>query len=235
MYIHIISINEELWDIIEDDVDFTLDEESVPIDRKKNTTAQKKLYKKYHKIRGILVATLPHREYLNMSDKSTAKAMFSSLCSNYEGNKKVREVKATMLVQQYEMFRMKENEDIEVMYSWFQTLVSGLQILKKSYVDVDHVKKILRSIPGKWRPKVTSIEEARYLNYTLSLVDLISSLKCQEIGLNEREFVKKSKFIALKSKGKSSKALKAYEFEDECPAGGSEEDPEVEEMAMLSK
>jgi len=33
-----------------------------------------------------------------MSDKTTTKAMFASLYSNYEGNKKVKEAKATMLV-----------------------------------------------------------------------------------------------------------------------------------------
>jgi len=61
-----------------------------------------------------------------MSDKSTTKAMFSSLCSNYEDNKKVGEAKATMLVHQYELFKMKDDEDIKTMYSRFQTLVSGL-------------------------------------------------------------------------------------------------------------
>jgi len=83
--------------------------------------------------------------------------MFSASYSNYEGNMKVKEAKAIMLVQQYEKFRMKDDENIEVMYTRFQTLVSGLQILKKSYVVVGHVKKILRSSPVKWRPKVTSI------------------------------------------------------------------------------
>ena len=136
MYSHIIGMDEELWDILE---------EGVAIDRRAHTAEQKKLYKKHHLIRGILVAALPHKEYLKMSDKSTAKAMFTSLCSNYEGNKKVREAKATMLVHQYELFRMKEDESIETMYSRFQTLVSGLQILKKSYVASDHVNKILRS------------------------------------------------------------------------------------------
>ena len=150
------------------------------------------------------MAALPHKEYLKMSDKSTAKAMFTSLCSNYEGNKKVREAKATILVHQYELFRMKEDESIERMYSRFQTLVSGLQILKKSYVASDHVNKILRSLPAKWRTKVTTIEEANDLN-TLSVEDLISSLKCHEIGLNEHEPIKKPKSIALKSRGKSSK------------------------------
>jgi len=152
----------------------------------------------------------------------------------YEGNKKVREAKATMLVHQYELFRMKEDENIETMYSRFQTLVSGLQILKKSYVASDHVNKILRSLPAKWRPKVTTIEEAKDLN-TLSVEDLISSLKCHEIGLNEHEPIKKPKSIALKSRGKPTKALKAIESEEESTSEDSDEDPAiVKEMAMLS-
>ena len=107
---------------------------SCAIDREKHTHAQKKLYKKHHKIRGIFVAALPHKEYLKMSYKYTTKAMFTSLCSNYEGNKKVREAKTTMLVHQYKLFRMKDDESLEDMYSRFQNLVYGLQILKKSYV-----------------------------------------------------------------------------------------------------
>jgi len=47
-----------------------LDEEGVALDRKAHTTEQKKLYKKHHLIRGILVAALPHKEYVKMSDKS---------------------------------------------------------------------------------------------------------------------------------------------------------------------
>jgi len=235
MYSHIIGMDEELWDILEEGVgNLRLDEEGVALDRKAHTTEQKKLYKKHHLIRGILVAALPHKEYLKISDKSTTKAMFTSLCSNYEGNKKVREAKATMLVHQYELFRMKEDESIETMYSRFQTLVSGLQILKKSYVASDHVNKILRSLPAKWRPKVTAIEEVKDLN-TLSVEDLISSLKYHEIGLNEHEPIKKPKSIALNSRGKSSKALKALESEEESTSGDSDEDPEiVQKMAMLS-
>jgi len=75
-----------------------LDEEGVDVDKKKHTPAQKKMYKKHHKIRGSLVLVIPHAKYMKMSDKSTAKAMFASLCANYEGSKKVREAKALMLV-----------------------------------------------------------------------------------------------------------------------------------------
>ena len=57
------------------------------------------------------------------------------------------------------------------MYSRFQTLVSELQILKESYVAFDHVSKILRSLPARWRPKDTIIEEAKDLN-TLSVEEI---------------------------------------------------------------
>jgi len=231
-YSYVMGLNEELCDVLEDGVgDLVLDEEGAAIDSKKHTPEQKKLYKKHHKIRGSLVTAIPKAEYMKMSDKSTAKAMFASLCANYEGRKKVREAKALMLVHQYELFKMKEDESIEQMYSRFQTLVSGLQILKKSYVAFDHVSKILRSLPARWRPKVTAIEEAKDLN-TLSVEDRVSSLKVHEIGLNEHEPAKKVKSIALPSRGKSSKALKVVESEDESPDGDSDEDP-TEKMAML--
>jgi len=232
-YSYVMGLDEELWDILEDGVgDLVLDEEGAAIDRKKHTPEQNKLYKKHHKIIGSLVTTIPKAEYMKMSDKSTVKAMFASLCANYEGSKKVREAKALMLVHQYELFKMKEDESIEQMYSRFQTLVSGLQILKKSYVAFDHVSKILRSLPARWRPKVTTIEEAKDLN-TLSVEDLVSSLKVHEIVLNEHEPAKKVKSIALPSRGKSSIALKVVESEDESPDGDSDEDP-TEKMAMLS-
>jgi len=44
---------------------------------------------------------------------------------------------------------MKEDGDIETMFSGFQTLVFGLQILNKNYTISDHVKKIQRILPSK--------------------------------------------------------------------------------------
>jgi len=120
MYSHIMGLDDELWDILEDGVgDLALDEEGAAIDIKKHTPAQKKLYKKHHKIRGILLASIPRTEYMKMSDKSTTKTMFVSLCANCEGSNKVREAKATMLVHQYELFKMKDDESIEEMYLRF--------------------------------------------------------------------------------------------------------------------
>jgi hypothetical protein len=100
----------------------------------------------------IVVDVIPHYEFNKLTNTSTAKYAFEALCATYEGNEQVKEAKTNLLVQQYELFRMKEDEDIETMFSRFQTLVSGLQVLKKSYTSSNHVKRILRSLPAKWRP-----------------------------------------------------------------------------------
>ena len=74
MYSHISGMDDEFWDILEEGVrDLKMDEEGAALDRKAHTAEQKKLYKKLRTIRGILVAALPHKEYLKMSDKSTGK------------------------------------------------------------------------------------------------------------------------------------------------------------------
>jgi hypothetical protein len=75
--------------------------------RKSFTDKEKKAYKKHHKVKDILVGCISHEEYLKIIDKSTAKCIYDSLCTMYEGNKQVHKAKATLLIQQYELFRMK--------------------------------------------------------------------------------------------------------------------------------
>lgn len=70
---------------------------------------QKNIYRKHHRVIGILVDALPHYEYIQVFDKSTTHTIFKYICATYEGNKQVREAKVNLLVQQYELFRMKED------------------------------------------------------------------------------------------------------------------------------
>jgi len=58
--------------------------------------------------------------------------------------------------------------------------VYGLQVLRKSYVAPDHVKKILRSLPARFMPKVNATQEAKDLD-KMSFENLISSLKSHKI------------------------------------------------------
>ncbi|WJX24547.1 hypothetical protein P8452_13641 [Trifolium repens] len=197
------------------------------------TPTQKLEYKKHHSVKGMMTNAISHDEYLKIGDKRTAKSIWDSLKSKYEGNKQVKEAKANLLVHQYELFKMKDGEDIETMFSRFQILVSGLQVLDKSYTEADHVRKVLRSLPPEWRPKVTAFQESKDLD-TVSLESLVSSLKSHEMELMTDESTKKLKGIALSTKS-SSKALKAKVIvsDEEASEEGHEMDSDEEEEMVL--
>lgn len=214
MYSHIMSIDDELWDIIEDGIEIAVDKEGMARDRNSLTEAEKKIYRKHHRVRGSLVEAIPYSKYVKIVNKSSAKTIFESLCSTYEGNQQVTEAKANHLVNQYKLFRMSEYEYIKTMYSRFQLIQSGLQVLKKRYTVSDHVKKILRSHPTRFRTNITAIHEAKDLD-TLRLEDLISSLKSHEIELVGDKSAEKSKPLPLIAKDKTSKVLQTAESIEE--------------------
>jgi len=70
------------------------------VDIKNLSVAHKKIDKKHHRVRGILVEALLHSKYTKIVDISTTKRTFEPLCSTYEGNQQVKETKANILVQQ---------------------------------------------------------------------------------------------------------------------------------------
>ncbi|XP_057452624.1 uncharacterized protein LOC130744459 [Lotus japonicus] len=149
-------------------------------------------------------------EYLGYSNKldkvdglTTAKEVWEALGLAYEGTTNFRQAKVSLLVAEYEPFKMKENESIDDMFGRFQTF---------KYENVDQITKILRCLPRRWRPKVTAIKEAKDLS-TLRLEDLLGSLKVHEIELAHDEGLKKQKNIVFKAN--SSKASQAKEQSEE--------------------
>src|SRR3954466_7944516 len=84
--------------------------------------------------------------------------IYESLKMTHEGNSQVKETKALALIHKYEAFKMEEDENIEAMFSCFQTLIAGLRALDKGYTKVDHLKKIIRSLPRRWGPMVIAFK-----------------------------------------------------------------------------
>lgn len=107
------------------------------------------------------------------------------------------------MVRKYELFHREEDKDIETMFSRFRTQVSRLKVLEKSFTSAYHVKKILRSLLNKWRPKITTIQDAKDMN-SLRLEELLSSLKYDEIKHIEDNPKKKQKTLTLRSKHKKA-------------------------------
>nr|KYP46541.1 hypothetical protein KK1_031893 [Cajanus cajan] len=78
--------------------------------------------------------------------------MWDTLARTYEGSLEVKCNKLSLLVCKYELFEMEENESIQTMFGRFQTIINELLFLGRTYDNFDHIDKLLRSLPMKWRP-----------------------------------------------------------------------------------
>src|SRR3954466_10465127 len=195
---YFLGLDGDLWDLLVDGYKHPVKANGVELTRQEMSDDQKKQFKNHHKYRTVLLNAISHSEYEKISNRETAHDIHESLKMTHEGNAQVKETKALALIQKYEAFKMEDDEDIEKMFSRFQTLTAGLRVLDKGYTKADHVKKIIRSLPRRWGPMVIAFKIAKNLN-EVSLEELISALRSHEIELDANEPQKKGKSIALKS------------------------------------
>ncbi|GAV84135.1 UBN2 domain-containing protein, partial [Cephalotus follicularis] len=130
------------------------------------------------KVNHVIICALNSNEFNRVSSCATAKEMWDRLEVTYEGTNQVKEAKINMLVREYEMFSMKENENISGMFFRFTNIINSLQSLNKCYTN--------------------------NLN-TLPLEELLGSLMTHEMTIKnheddeEQDKKKKKKVIAFKS------------------------------------
>jgi hypothetical protein len=115
---------------------------------------------------------------------------------------------------------MLEEETFGEFYTKISDLRNSMVSLRKSFSDVKLIRKILRSLPERFRIKVTTIEESKDLK-EMKIEKLVGSLQTYEISLPP---VKNVKTIALKESKK--KARVSYE---------EDYDNEEDVVAMLAK
>ncbi|GAV86616.1 UBN2 domain-containing protein, partial [Cephalotus follicularis] len=109
------------------------------------------------KAKHVLFCAIGPNEFNHISSCDSAKEMWDLLEVKYEGTNQVNESKISMLVHEYELFLMHDNECISDMFTRFTTIVNSLKNLGKSYSNQELVSKILRCLPRIWTPKVTAI------------------------------------------------------------------------------
>ncbi|GJX34699.1 copia protein [Tanacetum coccineum] len=85
-----------------------------------------------------------------------------------------------------------DDETIDCAFTRFNTIITSLKALDESFSSRNHVRKFLRTIHTKWRPKVTAIEESKDLS-TLPLDELIGNLKVYEVVLEKDSEASKEK------------------------------------------
>ena len=123
--------------------------------------------------------------------------------------KKEKERKGNILNHKFERFKMQEHESIKEIFTRFTTVVNELNALGKKYTTHQRIKKIMRSLLKIQRPKVTVLTEAKNLT-TLSMDELIGSLKVHEQELMDEYKYVKGKIIALKDSEKTKTKHHSY-------------------------
>jgi lipoate-protein ligase A len=83
--------------------------------------------------------------------------------TTYEGTKLVKSTKLQMLTSRFEEIKMLEEETFEEFYSKISNIRNSMVSLGKSISEVKLIQKILRSLPERFRIKVTTIEESKGL------------------------------------------------------------------------
>jgi hypothetical protein len=130
----------------------------------------------------------------------------ANLKTTYESTKPVKSAKLEMLIYRFEEIKMLEEDTFGEFDTKINDLRNSMVNLGKTVLDVKLIRKILRSLPERFRIKVTTIEERKDLD-EMKIEELVGSLQSYEYSL---PLVKKAKTIALKESKK--KAMLAKNF-----------------------
>ena len=112
----------------------------------------------------------------------------------HEGTSTVKKSKLKMLTTKFEDLKMEEDEQFIDFYTRLQDLVNSKVGLGDPLKLEAIVRKILRSLPERFRPKVTTIEESKDID-TLVVEELVGYLQTFKITLRPSA---KKKGVTLK-------------------------------------
>jgi hypothetical protein len=105
-----------------------------------------------------ILSGLAEAEFVKVMHLETAKEMWDKLISSYEGNEKVQDAKLHTYRVQFEQLKMKEDEIVGNYFLRVEELVNAMKELGEKIEEPSLVQKILRSLPNRFNPKVSSIE-----------------------------------------------------------------------------
>jgi hypothetical protein len=111
------------------------------------------------KAMNVILSGLAEVEFVKVMHLGTAKEMWDKLINSYEGNEKVKDAKLQTYRIEFEQLKMKEDETIGKCFLRIEEMVNAMKALGETIGEPSLVQKILRSLPDKFNPKVSTIEE----------------------------------------------------------------------------
>jgi len=101
-----------------------------------------------------------------------AKEAWDIFKATHEGTKLVKNLKLQMLTSKFEEIRMLEDESFDEFYVKLNDIVNSRFNFGDKMEDTRIVRKILRSLPERFWPKITAVEKTKDFD-TIHVEELI--------------------------------------------------------------
>jgi hypothetical protein len=161
--------------------------------------------------------------FTKVSHCKSAKEIWDKLRNIYEGYSKVKEAKLQTYRGQFEQLKMKEDEDITAYFLRVDEIVNAIIGLGEEIEESVIVQKVLRSLPMRFNPKISALEERSDLN-SISMDELHGIFTAYEMRTEqENPDVKEAAFKESKRSKKKKKEQEEYSRSNDI----SEDDEEV--------
>jgi hypothetical protein len=208
------------------------------------------------KAMNAILSGLAEAEFVRVMHLGAAKEMWDKLINSYEGNEKVKDAKLQTYRIQFEQLKMKEDETVGKYFLRVEEMVNEMNALGETIGEPSLVQKILRSLPDRFNPKVSAIEELNDLK-TLQFDQILETLTAYEMRIVkykptsreasfkvdknedsepdeiEAKFVKRLKKGSCKYKGKFPfkcfNCGRISHFSNKCPHKGKDQTCDDEE------
>lgn len=114
----------------------------------------------YKAINNLLCAVNAN-EFKKLSRYHKFKEMWEKLQITHEGTNEVRKTRTDNLEEEFDNFKMRDDETIEEMFDKLGEIAHELDLMGVLYDHEKIVRKVLKNLIGPWKIKATTIEESR--------------------------------------------------------------------------
>ena len=138
------------------------------------------------KAMNAILSGLAESEFVKVMHLDTAKDMWDKIVNSYEGNEKFKDAKLQSHILKFEQLKLNEDESVSKFFLRVDKLVNEMRALGGKIKDDDTilVQKILRSLPDRFNPKVSAIEEMSDLKM-LTMDQLLGTLIAYEMRISK--------------------------------------------------
>jgi hypothetical protein len=169
-----------------------------------------KLGENNSKATNALLNGLSDTVFTKVAHCKSTKEIWDKLQNIYEGDTKVKAAKLQTYRGQFEQLKMKEDEDITAYFLRVDETMNAIIGLGEEIEESVIVQKILRSLPMRFNPKISALEERSDLD-SISMDELHGIFTAYEMRTEqENPDVKEAAFKASKRSKKKKKEQEEY-------------------------